>query len=82
MPRLSRDVEAYQLENQLDIGDYDVRALLIRPRETEEENEEENGKRERERERERSSREPFSYPKASVIDPHIKYTRCHKCLNT
>ncbi|KYN42400.1 hypothetical protein ALC56_03160, partial [Trachymyrmex septentrionalis] len=32
--------------------------------------------------RERSSREPFSYPKASVIDPHIKYTRCHKCLNT
>ncbi|KYM80602.1 Major royal jelly protein 2 [Atta colombica] len=42
---VSRDVEAYQLENQLDIGDYDVRALLIRPRETEEENEEENGKR-------------------------------------
>lgn len=35
MPRLSRDVGAYQLENQLDIGDYDVRALLIRPRETE-----------------------------------------------
>ncbi|KYQ51556.1 hypothetical protein ALC60_09322 [Trachymyrmex zeteki] len=42
---VSRDVEAYQLENQLDIGDYDVRALLIRPRETEEENEEENGTR-------------------------------------
>lgn len=30
-----RDVRAYQLENQLDIGDYDVRALLIRPLETE-----------------------------------------------
>lgn len=30
-----RDVRAYQLENQLDIGDYDVRALLIRPLEIE-----------------------------------------------
>ncbi|KAL2738624.1 Major royal jelly protein 2 [Vespula maculifrons] len=30
------DAEAYQLENQLDIGDYDVRALLIRPQKSEE----------------------------------------------
>nr|KAF7410656.1 hypothetical protein H0235_013263 [Vespula pensylvanica] len=33
---VSCDVRAYQLENQLDIGDYDVRALLIRPQKSEE----------------------------------------------
>jgi len=38
----------------LDIGDYDVRALLIRPRETEEENDRD---RERERRTERDSEE-------------------------
>jgi len=57
----------------LDIGDYDVRALLIRPRETEEESEKER-KQGREKERERgASREPFSYLKASVIDLHVRY---------
>ncbi|KAL2714823.1 Major royal jelly protein 2 [Vespula squamosa] len=40
------DAEAYQLENQLDIGDYDVRALLIRPQKSEEA---------------RSTREPYGY---------------------
>lgn len=58
-----------------------MRALLIRPREKEEKCEGES-KREKEREQTRkkegrggggSSREPFSYPKASVIDPHVRY---------
>ncbi|KAI4484278.1 hypothetical protein M0804_007734 [Polistes exclamans] len=48
---------AYQLENQLDIGDYDVRALLIRPQKSEEA---------------RSTRESLTVTqKASVIDPHV-----------
>ncbi|KAF7388306.1 hypothetical protein HZH68_012248 [Vespula germanica] len=33
---ISQSKKAYQLENQLDIGDYDVRALLIRPQKSEE----------------------------------------------